>query len=67
MNVRKNVYQLPAGDTTLEWYSKAVVEMKKRPTTDPTGWNYQGAMHGFNASLPFWSGSAPLPGHTEQN
>ncbi|TWJ03201.1 tyrosinase [Mucilaginibacter frigoritolerans] len=67
MKERKNVYLLPAGDTTLAWYSKAVVEMKKRPTTDPTSWNYQAAMHGFNASLSFWRGAAPLPSQTEQN
>lgn len=67
MNERKNVYQLPAGDTTLEWYAKAVLEMKKRPTTDPTSWNYQAAMHGFLATLPFWQGAAPLPDQTEQN
>lgn len=67
MNERKDVYQLPAGDTTLEWYSKAVIEMKKRPTTDPTSWNYQAAMHGFKASLPFWKGAPPLPSQSEQN
>ncbi|MNJ84945.1 Tyrosinase [compost metagenome] len=66
MNERKNVYQLPAGDTTLEWYSKAVLAMKKKPSTDPTSWNYQAAMHGFNANLSFWQGSAPWPGKTEQ-
>ncbi len=66
MRERKNVYELPAGDTTLEWYSKAVVEMKSRPTTDPTSWNYQGAMHGFQANLPIWQGAAPLPSESEQ-
>lgn len=66
MNERKNVYKLPTGDTTLEWYSKAVVEMKKRPTTDPASWNYQAAIHGFNAISPFWQGAAPLPGQAEQ-
>jgi tyrosinase len=66
MNERKNVYQLPAGDTTLEWYSKAVVAMKKKPTTDPTSWKYQAAMHGFNSTLSFWKGSAPLPKQAER-
>jgi tyrosinase len=66
MNERKNVYKLPAGDTTLEWYSKAVVEMKKRPTTDPTSWHYQAAIHGFYATSHFWKGAKPLPKPTEQ-
>lgn len=67
MNERKDVYKLPAGDTTLEWYAKAVLEMKKRPTTDPTSWNYQAAMHGFNAALPAWQGAPPLPSVAERN
>jgi tyrosinase len=67
MNERKNVYQLPAGDATLEWYSKAIVEMKKRPTTDPTSWNYQAAIHGFYAASPFWKRvNKPLPNQTGQ-
>ena len=48
MRERKDVYKLPSDDKTLEWYSKAVVEMKKRPATDPTSWYYQAAIHGFN-------------------
>lgn len=66
MNERKNVYKLPAGDKTLEWYGKAVIEMKTRPTTDPTSWYYQAAMHGFMASLPVWQGVAPFPNQNEQ-
>jgi len=66
MNERKDVYKLPAGDTTLEWYSKAVIEMKKRKTTDPTSWNYQAGMHGFNPNLPFWQGKGPFPDQPTQ-
>jgi len=66
MKERLNVYTLAAGNKTLFWYEKAVAEMKARPTTDPTSWNYQAAIHGFNATLPSWSGSAPLPSATEQ-
>ncbi len=66
MKERKNIYKLPAGDTTLEWYNKAVIEMKKRPSTDPTSWNYQAAIHGFRADLFFWQGAAPFPGQAEQ-
>jgi len=67
MNQRKNVYQLPAGDTTLEWYGKAVIAMKKRPTKDPTSWNYQAAIHGFNSTLPYWQGIGKTPGRTEKS
>lgn len=66
MKERKNVYKLPKGDTTLEWYSKAVIEMKKRPSTDPTSWNYQAAIHGFAINSPFWKNAAPLPPGDEQ-
>lgn len=66
MRERKDVYQLPPGDTTLEWYSKAVKEMKTRPTTDPTSWNYQAAIHGFAPSSPFWKNPGPLPSPQEQ-
>jgi tyrosinase len=66
MRERKNVYKLPVGDTTLEWYAKAVIEMRKRPTTDPRSWNYQAAMHGFNATLAPWHGAAPLPSPADQ-
>jgi len=61
MKERKNVYKLPAGDKTLEWYAKAVIAMKQKPTTDPRSWNFQAAIHGFNANLPAWQGSAPIP------
>ena len=67
MEERKNVYKLPAGDTTLLWYSRAVIEMKRRATTNPTSWNYQAAMHGFRANLPLWQGAGPFPGQAEQN
>ncbi|MBS1664162.1 MAG: tyrosinase family protein [Bacteroidetes bacterium] len=66
MKERKDVYKLPAGDTTLEWYSKAVIEMKKRPTRDPRSWNYQAGMHGFNANLFWWQGKGPFPSPGDQ-
>jgi len=47
MRVRKNVWTLPAGDKTLEWYAAAVAKMKERPLTDPVGWRYQAAVHGY--------------------
>lgn len=66
MNQRKNVYKLPVGDPTLEWYAKAVLSMKKKPTSDPTSWNYQAAMHGFDIKKPYWKDAPPLPLQKEQ-
>lgn len=67
MRERKDVYKLPEGDTTLEWYGKAVIKMKSLPSTDPRSWNYQAAMHGFSATNPFWSGVGTLPPLAERN
>ncbi len=67
MKERKNVYKLPSGDKTLEWYSKAVAEMKKRPATDPTSWSYQAAIHGFIASSPYWANVGTLPPQSERD
>lgn len=66
MRERKNVYKLPASDKTLEWYGKAVIAMKNKPTTDPRSWNYQAAIHGIDPGSPFWKGAAPFPGRREQ-
>jgi tyrosinase len=49
--MRKDVWKLPAGDTTLEWYGKAVLELKKRPISDPTSWWSLAAMHGIDQQL----------------
>lgn len=67
MRERKNVYQLPPEDKTIEWYAKAVAEMKKRPATDPTSWYYQAAIHGFNVLNPYWAGVGQLPPKNEQD
>ncbi len=71
--VRQDVWKLSKADKwhpTLLWYSKAVVDMQARAVEDPTSWQYQAAIHGFNvgddpgsipaASVPptadrFWS------------
>ena len=47
VRIRRDVWKLPAGDATLEWYGKAVAELKKRPLNDPTGWRYQAAIHDY--------------------
>ena len=56
--VRRNVWKLPAGDSTLEEYAKAVAIMKGRHASDPTSWTYQAAMHGTHATTtePLWNG-----------
>ncbi len=57
-HVRRNVWTLPAGDSTLEEYAQAVAIMKTRPASDPTSWTYQAAMHGSHATptRPLWNG-----------
>jgi len=42
------------GDTTLEWYGKAVEALQKRPITDITSWWSFGAMHGIDKGI--WKG-----------
>jgi len=57
---------LPPGDDTLEWYSRAIIEMKRRPIRNPASWSYQAAIHGFDARNPFWRGVGTLPGQAER-
>ncbi|OYQ11939.1 hypothetical protein B7R77_00740 [Ralstonia solanacearum K60] len=45
--VRRDVYSLPAGDKTLEWYGKAIEKLQSRPITDVTSWLSLGAIHGI--------------------
>lgn len=47
VRTRRDVYKLPADDQTLEWYGKAVTELKTRPIGDPTSWRYQAAVHDY--------------------
>jgi tyrosinase len=56
--VRRNVWTLPSGDTTIDDYAKAVAIMKSRGASDPTSWTYQAAMHGTHAAQtkPLWNG-----------
>jgi Common central domain of tyrosinase/Polyphenol oxidase middle domain len=53
--VRKNVYSLTAAEiTTLK---TGIAAMKALPTTNPTSWTYQAAIHGTTLSnnLPSWN------------
>lgn len=47
VRVRRDVYNLPAGDQTLFWYGRAITAMKARPIANPTSWRYQAAIHGY--------------------
>lgn len=56
MRERKDVYKLPPGDQTLEWYAKAVEVMQGLPKSDPMGWVYQAAVHGIDPLPPAMKG-----------
>ena len=45
IRIRKSVYALPQGDTTITWYRKAVDVLLKKPVTDPASWRYLAAVH----------------------
>ncbi|WP_081025985.1 tyrosinase family protein [Ralstonia solanacearum] len=49
--VRRDVYSLPAGDKTLEWYGKAIEKLQSRPITDVTSWLSLGAIHGIDPDI----------------
>ena len=51
VRMRKNVWTLPTGDQTLDWYAKAIDVLIKRPITDPTSWRYMAAVHDVPATL----------------
>ena len=60
MRERKDVYNLPPGDDTLDWYDKAVERMQSLPNTNPLSWDYQAAVHGTvipltSATSGFWA------------
>lgn len=57
-HLRRDVWKLPAGDKTLEWYGKAVLALRKRPLTQANGWRYLAAMHGANE--PVWRAAGYL-------
>src|SRR5258708_12382851 len=51
VRIRKSVYSLPQGDTTISWYRKAVDALIKKSVTDPTSWRYLAAVHGVPAGM----------------
>jgi len=52
MHVRHNVYCLNPRSREIRSYAKAVAVMQARPTTDPTSWTAQAAIHGTFAPTP---------------
>ena len=56
MRERKDVYKLPPGDDTLDWYAKAVAKMLALPQADPKSWHYQAAVHGIDPLPPAMAG-----------
>ena len=62
---RKNVWQLGGDwtDPTILWYARGVAGMKARDLSQPTAWNFYGAIHGIDQDLWPQLGYAvtPLP------
>ena len=50
--VRRNVYNLPAGDQTLDHYRQAVGALWDDPLTNPTSWRFMGSVHGNPGFVP---------------
>ena len=51
IRIRKSVYALPQGDTTISWYRKAVDVLLKKPVTDPASWRYLAAVHAVQEGM----------------
>jgi tyrosinase len=68
VRTRKNVATLGKPGDELDWYAKAVAELRRRPVTDPTSWRYLAAVHGYPgpAKDPFASAGEALPSAAEQ-
>ena len=47
VRTRKSVLTLGQPGDDLDWYARAVADLRQRPLTDPTGWRYQSAVHGY--------------------
>lgn len=67
VRTRRNVTYLPAGDKTLEWFGKAILQMQAKPFADPTSWRYQAAIHDYDrASDPLAVPGDILPPASQQ-
>jgi len=68
IRLRKSCFTLGKPGDDLDWYAKAVAELKKRPLTDPTSWRYLAAVHGYPgaANDPFATPGEKTPSKSEQ-
>src|SRR4051812_4377776 len=68
VRTRKNVLTLGQSGDDLDWYARAVANLHQRPITDPTGWRYQGAVHGYPGARndPFGTPGEALPSASDQ-
>jgi tyrosinase len=66
--IRKNVLTLGQPGDDLDWYARAVADLRQRPITDPTSWRYQGAVHGYPGAQndPFRTPGEALPSASVQ-
>lgn len=59
---RRDVWKLPAGDATLDWYAKAIALLRSRPLNDPRSWRYQAAIHDYNTNTdPYFTPQDVFP------
>jgi tyrosinase len=68
VRIRKSVFTLGKAGDDLDWYGKAVAELKKRPLSDSSGWRYLAAVHGYpgTAADPFATPGEKTPSNSEQ-
>jgi tyrosinase len=71
--VRANVYDQGGtfDNETLLWYARGVAAMRARPISDPTSWDFFGAIHGIDPGLwttyGYISGSTQMPTQQQQD
>jgi tyrosinase len=65
---RKNVWTLGQPGDDLDWYAKAVGQLRTAPLNSPTGWRYMAAVHGYigQSQDPFATQGDQLPSSADQ-
>jgi tyrosinase len=68
VRTRKSVLTLGQPGDDLDWYARAVADLRQRPLTDPTGWRYQSAVHGYPGAQndPFATPGEAFPSASDQ-
>ncbi len=68
VRTRKNVATLGLPGDDLDWYAKAVAALQSQPLTNPTGWRYMAAVHGYPGPQqdPFAVAGEALPSGADQ-